>query len=103
MLERSGMRGLWLKGVLAVAFALGVLFSTAISSAQYMRTTDIQCSAKCFPPFFGPPATCFDVCSGVHPGLSCTCTCNADEISGGYCQRSCDYGTLEDVQCSYGG
>ena len=100
MQNRFDLRNLRLTA-LVVAFALGVLLSSAVSKAQYMLSTDISCQAQCIPPSTGHgSAVCPDTCTNVPAGQSCTCDCNSDNVgSGGECSVQCDYGNLGDSYC----
>jgi hypothetical protein len=97
MQERLNVRGFIVTGLLVVAFAFGVLLSTSVSKAQYMRTQVNECVAFC--KYSGGHALCADSCINVPAGKSCTCACNADNLSGGECSSQCDYGVLDDSYC----
>ena len=81
---------LWMTGFLLVAFAFGLLLSSTVLNAQYMRSEVPYCQAPCAPPLHGS-ALCPDVCSGVPAGQDCTCLCSADNLSYGECSATCDY------------
>lgn len=78
--------------LLLVAFLAGLTVSSVVVNAQYMRSAVNFCQVTC--PHSGA-ANCPDICSGVPAGLSCTCSCTADNLGGpgsGECTSWCDYG-----------
>jgi hypothetical protein len=103
MRERPDMRGLRLAVILVVVFTLGVLLSSGVSNAQYMRSDVTECRASCN--YGAGHALCLDTCTNVPAGKSCTCTCNADNLiaSNGECSNQCDYGNQDDSYCPGGG
>jgi len=88
--------------LLPVVFMMGVLLSSAVTHAQYMRSSVNECKAACLSG--GGNALCADSCVGVPAGKSCRCSCSADNLisSDGECTAGCDYGTADQSYCSGG-
>jgi len=98
MPKKLDVQKLCITGFLFVAFALGLLLSSTVLNAQHMTSQIDYCQATCTPPARGF-APCPDICTGVPAGQSCTCLCSADNLSGGECYSTCDYGVGGDAYC----
>jgi hypothetical protein len=77
------------------------LLPSALSSPQSMHSSFSECRAACSAPHEVGGSCSLYSCTDVPIGTNCTCTCNADTLSGdGECSEDCSSGFSDSGYCS---